>query len=162
MRFLLLSAVFLMLSSSLFSQSGMLPEELYTVLQNKEDILILDIRTDEEYSESEKIPEAVHIPFRKLAMELKARGLEYNKRIVVYDRTGNIGRIAVSFLQKMLYTNVRYLMGGYLAWQDNMKKMESNIPAYEEVPFAATNNMVKDSLNHEISVDSMLAGSKGD
>ena len=162
MRFILANIVLLLLTSFVFAQTGMLPEELYDCLQNQEDILILDIRADEQYSEIDKIPESINIPFEKLATELKARGLSYSKKIVVYDRTGNIGRIAVSFLKKMLYTNVYYVIGGYIAWKDNLDRIEKSIPENETVPYATTNDVVLDSLYNEIPVDSLISAEDED
>ncbi|MCK5076378.1 MAG: rhodanese-like domain-containing protein [Calditrichia bacterium] len=156
MRLVLITSFFILLSSFCFGQTGLLPEDLYESLKNQEDMIILDIRSDEQYSEAEKILESIHIPFEKLATELKARGLAYSKNIIVYDRTGNVGRIAVSFLKKMLYTNVHYVMGGYLAWKDNLARIKSGIPENEPIPYATSNAVVLDSLYQETSADSLV------
>lgn len=139
-----------------FAQNGILPEELDSLINKKEDILILDIRPDYEYSENNQIPEAVHIPYEMLALELKKRGLDFSKSVIVYDKTGNIGRLAASFLRKMGYQNVRYIIGGLYAWDDYVTRKEKDIKVMTELPFGASNEVIKDSSNKEIPVDSLL------
>jgi rhodanese-related sulfurtransferase len=154
---LLFTTVFLFLITlSGFAQSGILPEELDSLIQNKSNILIIDVRPDYEFQESNQIPEAVHIPYEMLAIELKKRGLEFSKPLVVYDRSGNIGKLAANFLRKMGYIHVRYIYGGLYAWEDYQTKKESGVSMTPELPFGASNDVIKDSSQKEISVDSLL------
>lgn len=142
--------------SSVFSQNGILPEELAQLMAEQTDMLIIDLRPDYEYSENDKIADAVHIPYEQLAIELKKRGLDYSKFIILYDRSGNISRLAANFLWKIGYAKVRYIYGGLYAWLDFQSKKGQNQVLPDSLPFGTTENVIKDSLGREIPVDSIL------
>lgn len=151
----------LMIQTSIgFSQRGMLPEQLDSLIQNKAEILIIDVRPDYEYKEADQVTDAVHIPYEMLALELKKLGLEYSKQVIVYDRSGNIGRLAANFMRKMGYINVYYIFGGLYAWNDYVaKKTSVKTEILAEQPFGSTNEVMKDSLLKDIPVDSAIMNS---
>lgn len=81
---------------------------------NNNDVIILDVRTEEEYN-SGHIENSVLIPIDDL--EYKAEEVLTNKeqKILVYCRSGNRSKKAADLLVEMGYTNV-YNFGGIKDW----------------------------------------------
>jgi rhodanese-related sulfurtransferase len=89
-------------------------EEVYDIIQNKEDYYILDVRTEQEYNEG-YIEGASLIPVQVLESKLDL--LPQDKPIIVYCRSGNRSRTAAEILVKNGFTMV-YDMGGINSWID--------------------------------------------
>ena len=81
---------------------------------NNGDVIILDVRTEEEYN-SGHIENSILITVDDI--ESKAEELLVNKdeKILVYCRSGNRSKKAADLLVKMGYTNV-YDFGGIKDW----------------------------------------------
>lgn len=81
---------------------------------DSEDVIVLDVRTQEEYNEGH-IVNAVLLPVNDIAD--KALEILPNKdaKILVYCRSGNRSAAASKQLIKMGYTNV-YDFGGIISW----------------------------------------------
>lgn len=81
---------------------------------NNNDVIILDVRTEEEYN-SGHIENSVLIPIDDL--EYKEEEVLTNKeqKILVYCRSGNRSKKAADLLVEMGYTNV-YNFGGIKDW----------------------------------------------
>lgn len=97
-------------------------EGFQTLLRNQE-VQLVDVRTNIEYSESH-IPEAINInvldsSFGDLADTL----LQKNVPIAVYCRTGNRSKKAAAILSKKGY-KVYELDYGFNAWKDAGKEIE--------------------------------------
>jgi rhodanese-related sulfurtransferase len=78
------------------------------------DVIILDVRTLEEYDESH-IPGAILIPNETISDTLPAELPDVNARILVYCRTGNRSSQAAKKLIALGYTDV-YDFGGIADW----------------------------------------------
>ncbi len=83
-------------------------------LDEKKGAVILDVRTDREYSEGH-IPGSVHVPLTEVGTRVKK--LKKDKEIVVYCQHGNRSIWAIKRLMGMGYTNLVNLKGGYNAWK---------------------------------------------
>lgn len=94
-------------------------EELRGLLtQENNPILLLDVRTREEY-DAGYIPEAILAPFDQLQASFKEA--DKNRPIVVYCRSGNRSSTARRTLLAMGYTNVSDF-GAYTKWRDGFVK----------------------------------------
>ncbi|MFY9425601.1 MAG: CoA-disulfide reductase [Caldicoprobacterales bacterium] len=82
---------------------------------NKEQTLILDTRTREEYSMG-AIPGSINIPVDELRQNFDSIAHQKDKDIVVYCRSGQRSYIATRMLMQKGFKNVRNLSGGYLTW----------------------------------------------
>jgi sulfur-carrier protein adenylyltransferase/sulfurtransferase len=90
--------------------------ELKQKIDNKEDFILLDIRTPYEYNIA-KIDclELVYIPMQELQERINE--LDKTKEIVVYCHTGGRSRSIVGFLKSLGY-NAKNLDGGIKLWSN--------------------------------------------
>lgn len=90
------------------------PEEAKKRLENEKSIILLDVRTVEEYSERH-IPKSILIPVNDI--EKKAPGIltDKNAEIFVYCRSGKRSVTASQALVKMGYKRI-YNLGGIIDW----------------------------------------------
>jgi len=80
------------------------------VLSGNDDVLVLDVRTEEEH-EIDAITGSVNIPLEQL--RARARELPTDKRIVLYCQQGKKGYFAYRILKQRGFENVSNLSGGF-------------------------------------------------
>lgn len=98
------------------------PEEFEKVIQDTVDVVLLDVRTDEEYQNGH-IAHAIHINFRTDAfLDNCMKQLPRDKKIAIYCRSGFCSHSAAKLLQENGF-NVVDMIGGYSDWA---KKHEKN------------------------------------
>lgn len=88
------------------------PRDLAGKIENKDDFLLLDVRTPQEHS-AEAIENSYLLPVQEL--NFRTNELPKNKEIVVYCRVGNRSAFAAAYLARLGY-QVQNLEGGILAW----------------------------------------------
>jgi phage shock protein E len=100
----------------LFSLLGRLgiKQILARELDQKKGMMLLDVRTDEEYKKGH-IPGSIHVPLADIGDKVKK--LKKDKDLVVYCQTGNRSIWAIKRLMGMGYKNLYNLKGGYSAWK---------------------------------------------
>lgn len=90
------------------------PEEAQKRLETEKDIILLDVRTQEEYEEKH-IPGSMLIPVDELEKRAVEELKEKDKTIFVYCRSGNRSTTASNILAELGYTKV-YNLGGIIDW----------------------------------------------
>ena len=95
-------------------------EEAKQRLDNDEKIIVLDVRTKEEY-ESGHIPHAILIPVNNLQEQAEHILIDKGKPIFVYCRSGNRSAVASNILVKLGYSQV-YNLGGINDWPYELVK----------------------------------------
>lgn len=80
----------------------------------REEVIILDVRTPEEYKE-EHIEDALLIPDYDLKDLVEGEIPNKDEKILLYCRSGNRSKAAAKILVDMGYTNV-YDFGGIIDW----------------------------------------------
>ena len=90
-------------------------QQLAGYQSEKEDIVLLDIRTESEY-EAGHIQGAQWFPRGKLEYYIQELIRDPNSRVVLYCRTGGRSALAALTLKDMGYTNVVDLDGGFKEW----------------------------------------------
>lgn len=90
------------------------PEEARDLLESDDSVILLDVRTFEEYRD-EHIPGAVLIPLAVLSDELPSNYPNFNTTFIVYCRSGNRSQDAVNIMASLGYKNV-YDLGGIIDW----------------------------------------------
>jgi rhodanese-related sulfurtransferase len=90
------------------------PAEAKKRLDTEQGIILLDVRTAEEYTAGH-IAGSLLIPVEKIAAEAGTKLPDKNAVLFVYCHTGRRSAIAASELVKMGYTQV-YDLGGINAW----------------------------------------------
>jgi len=87
-----------------------------TLLINREDAVIVDVRETAEFEQSH-LPNARHIPLGQLKERMAELEKFKERAIVVYCAVGNRSASAATMLSKEGFTKVSSLAGGIGAWQ---------------------------------------------
>lgn len=90
------------------------PQEAKERMDNEKGIILLDVRTKEEYMEGH-IKDALLIPVDDLEQEAEENLKDKDAVIFVYCRSGNRSATAADMLAKLGYSNV-YDLGGIKYW----------------------------------------------
>lgn len=86
------------------------------LLANNDDILILDVRTDEEFEDGH-IDGAILIPANKLPFRYEEI-LDYeDKPVLVYCQTGGRSPMATNFLEENGFSDIYHLYEGFARWK---------------------------------------------
>lgn len=93
---------------------NILPADAKKRLESEKNIILLDVRTIEEYTEKH-IPKSVLIPVDVIEDEAQKKLKDKSVPIFVYCRSGRRSVIASEALVKMGYTKV-YNLGGIIDW----------------------------------------------
>lgn len=88
-----------------------------TVMINKEDALMLDVREPEEFAKRHVL-NAKNLPLRGLADKLGELSRHKDKPVIVHCETGNRSGAAAAVLRKGGFTRVYNLSGGIKAWSE--------------------------------------------
>ncbi len=89
-------------------------EEAAKMMEENEDVIILDVRTREEYSAGH-IPNAICVPNEEIVDAQPAELADLDQVILVYCRSGNRSKQASQKLTDMGYRNI-YEFGGIIDW----------------------------------------------
>jgi rhodanese-related sulfurtransferase len=99
---------------------NMTVNDLATRLNRGDDLLVLDVRSPEEFTQDGHVAGATLIPLPDLAMRLKE--VPTNRPIACFCRSGNRSQVAADLLRKNGYANVTNVLGGIISWR------EANLP----------------------------------
>lgn len=116
-------------------------EEAYEMINTTSNLLILDVRTLEEYQLG-YIENTTLIPHTELESRANELPGDYQTPILVYCRTGGRSAIASNTLISMNFTQIYNMLGGFSAWKDagypymteNINGSQSSTAAVEETP----------------------------
>lgn len=90
------------------------PSEAKKRLDTEKGIVLLDVRTREEFIENH-IPGSTLIPLNALVGEASKKLPDKQATIFIYCRSGSRSKVAVKMLIKQEYTNV-FNLGGIIRW----------------------------------------------
>ena len=121
------------------------PAEVYEIITNDEDYIILDVRTQDEYNEGH-LEKALLIPVDKLKERLGE--LPKDKPIIVYCRSGARSRKAAEILVENGFSQV-YDMGGILGWQEEGFPVIIEEGAVTAIEFITVDEAYEVFLNNE-------------
>lgn len=103
------------------------PQEVKTKLDNKEKIIIIDVRSMEEFDgELGHIPGAILRPIPDITIWSDEFSEQKEQEIVMVCRSGNRSSRATSFLQEQGFSNVKNMSGGMLEWNKLEFPIEKN------------------------------------
>ena len=88
--------------------------ELKSRLENQEDFILLDVRTDNEVLVSKITEDFIHIPMNEIPSKLSK--INKNKEIIVYCKSGVRSEKVCEYLMQNNYSEVYNLKGGIIAW----------------------------------------------
>ena len=89
-------------------------KEAKNIMDNETDYIILDVRTEEEFSEGH-IDGAILIPDYEIADKAEKILTDKDQLILVYCRSGRRSKLAADSLVTMGYTNIKEF-GGIIDW----------------------------------------------
>lgn len=95
-------------------------EKLQQKLTDKAPIVLLDVRTQEEFNNGH-IPGALLLPYDEIDQKAAQLLPEKEKEIIIYCRSGRRSAIAEDSLEALEYTNVKDF-GGMNRWQGQVEK----------------------------------------
>ena len=109
----------------MFMQNGsanqkMSYEELQNKLNAKENFVLLDVRTQEEF-DAGHIPTAILLPYDEINLKAATVLPDKEKKIVLYCRSGRRSAIAKKALVELGYKDVKDF-GGISRWQGELVK----------------------------------------
>ena len=93
------------------------PKEAYEMIKIEKDVVLLDVRTREEYKTEGHVPSSILIPLDTLPNSVDKLKLYKDKKIIVYCRSGNRSIVASRILSNLGF-KVYHLNGGILAWKE--------------------------------------------
>ena len=99
-----------------FAYQDLNAKQFYEMIQKEKDVIILDVRTPQEYQEGH-ISNAINIPVQILGQQLDKLNNFKDKKILVYCRSGHRSAIASQILDRAGFKNVYNLKGGLLEWK---------------------------------------------
>jgi len=88
--------------------------ELKSRLENQDDFILLDVRTENEVLVSKITENFIHIPMNEIPSKLSQ--INNNKEIIVYCKSGVRSAKVCEYLMKNNYSKVYNLKGGIIAW----------------------------------------------
>lgn len=92
--------------------------QLKQLIDSKEDIYLIDVRTEEQFAESH-IPGAVNIPYNKLGVMITQ--IPKDKKVVLYCNTGQKSVSGAQFLVDRNFNNVYAVTDGYSVYYNLAK-----------------------------------------
>ena len=94
--------------------------EIVKIMEEKEDYIILDVRTYAEYNEGH-IPNAICVPNETIGNNEIKELPDKDQLILIYCRSGNRSKQATEKLKKLGYTNL-IEFGGIIDWKGEIVK----------------------------------------
>jgi len=94
------------------------PKEAYQILKKRgNEVILIDVRTPQEYQQDGRIKGAILIPLDKLGEKVEdLKEYKNSKTLIVYCRSGNRSVIASRFLSNLGF-KVYNIKGGINAWK---------------------------------------------
>ncbi len=99
-------------------------EEVAEKLVRKEDFKLIDTREAHEFKEGH-LPKSIHLSKGVIERDIEDEIEDYDKELVLYCGGGYRSALAADNLQKMGFTDVKSMAGGWREWT------EKNLPTRE-------------------------------
>jgi rhodanese-related sulfurtransferase len=93
--------------------------------------VVLDVRSESEYTAAH-VPGAIHIPFQSVASRHEELAVDKDRTIVVYCAHGPRAAWAGRALRKAGYSDIVYLAGHMVEWEDASRPLEASSPPSAE------------------------------
>ena len=105
-----------MLASAADSQN-VTPDQAEKLLKEKKDIVVLDVRTPEEFK-SGHIAGAKNVDFQSEDFKKQVAALDKSKTYLVHCAAGGRSSRALEVLDKDKFSHVYHMNGGFSAWKE--------------------------------------------
>lgn len=104
-------------------ESDISGDQLAQRLAQKDEVVILDVRTPEEFAAGH-VPGARNIPHDQLPNRLAELAGAKDKEVIVYCRTGRRAEMAQETLKKNGFKRIVHLDGDMVKWQEEERPVE--------------------------------------
>lgn len=84
--------------------------------ENDNEIIILDIRPEDEFEE-EHIPGAYNLDYHGHQFQKKAEALDKNKNYIIYCKSGVRGGYFMDKMKESGFNGAYNILGGFVAWK---------------------------------------------
>lgn len=91
-------------------------DEVKKSIDDKKDIVLLDVRTPEEYSRG-KIEGSINISVENIPDQIASAVPDKTKTIYAYCLSGSRSEVAVAMMKQLGYSNVFSMTSGLLMWR---------------------------------------------
>jgi len=128
MRSVLIMLMGALIASPLIAgEIGLIGQEalLARLAQNDANLVILDVRTPEEFAAGH-VPGAVNVVHDQVAARLPELATYKSKDVVVYCRSGRRSNLALEVLSANGFERLWHLEGDILAWQAQLRPLETS------------------------------------
>ena len=93
------------------------PEETQEKLKNDDDVVVLDVREQDEWADS-RIAGAEYLGRGVIERDIEEEYPDTDQELILYCGGGYRSALAADNLQKMGYHNVKSLAGGFRSWTE--------------------------------------------
>jgi rhodanese-related sulfurtransferase len=101
---------------------SVLPSDVQKKLDQKESFILIDVREESEWAQGH-LPHAIHLGKGILERDIEVKVPDIDQEIILYCGGGFRSVLAAENLQKMGYTNVHSMDGGFRAWKKEGKEL---------------------------------------
>ena len=115
---LLLIATITTVSAQNSTKTDIISTEVSALLKQNKSLVILDVRTAEEYNEGH-IKGAINIDVRQPDFATKVEKLNKNAKYLVHCRTSHRSTMAVNQMMQAGFKNIYQMMDGFAGWSAN-------------------------------------------
>ncbi len=91
-------------------------EDLKSAIDQQQDASIVDVREESEFSAGH-IPGAIHLGKGVIERDIESKIPDHNRKIYLYCGGGYRSALAADNLQKMGYSNIISVDGGFKGWK---------------------------------------------
>jgi len=135
------------------------PGDVVKKVQSNEDIILLDVRTLEEYEEVH-LEDALLLPVQELSQEtLTSIGLGQDmkdKEIILYCRSGARSQTAYNIMESLGYTNIKSVAGGMIHWQEDQYPLTESGAYTGPMMMSERQDMVTETNGPKITLNRTL------
>lgn len=95
------------------------------MLDKKEDFVLVDVREDREWAAGH-LPSAIHLGKGVIERDIEKTVPDHHTKLVLYCGGGFRSALAADSLQKMGYTHVISMDGGFSQWKESGYPIDNN------------------------------------
>jgi len=100
-------------------------ESLKILLKDNNNIVLLDVRTPEEYSRG-RIPTSLNLPVDNISSQITSLVPDKTMQIYLYCLSGSRSMLAAEQLVQLGYKNISNIANGLLAWKSRHYPIEND------------------------------------
>lgn len=124
-RLLFVLALMLLMAGAIQAQTlkEVDSKKVYNMLQKDESLVVLDVRSPEEFNDGH-VEGAINIDIRRADAFSRINKLDRNATYVVYCRTGNRSKVAVDHMMRSGFNIIYHMTDGIIGWNANKLPIE--------------------------------------